>query len=89
MKSTDKILQNLSITVNRKIIIYKIFFVLARKSKMLHIIKRYPIFEEVPYLLPVVYTAISEALRSIFFLLGYVSSPNSFPQPLSPEAEKA
>jgi len=34
-----------------------------------------------------VYAAISEALKSVYFLLGYVTSPNSFPQPLSPEEE--
>jgi len=28
-----------------------------------------------------------EALCGIFFLFGYVSNPNSFPQPLTPEEE--
>jgi len=38
-------------------------------------------------LLPTIFYVISEAVKSIFFLFGYVSSPNSFPQPLSPEEE--
>jgi len=56
---------------------------------MPHILIRYPIhFKGVPYLLPVFITAISEAISSIFFLFGYVSSPNSFPQPLTAEEEQ-
>jgi RNA polymerase sporulation-specific sigma factor len=31
--------------------------------------------------------AIVEAVNSIFYMVGYVSNPNSFPQPLSPEEE--
>ena len=38
-------------------------------------------------MLPIVFTAISEALKSVFFLFGYVSTPNSFPQPLSSKEE--
>lgn len=62
--------------------------VLARNGSKIHILIRYPYFEEVPYLLPIIFTVISEALKTIFFLFGYVSSPNSFPQPLSPEEEQ-
>jgi len=29
-----------------------------------------------------------EILNNIFFLLGYISNVNSFPQPLSPEEEQ-
>jgi RNA polymerase sporulation-specific sigma factor len=42
----------------------------------------------VPYLLPVFFSAIFGAINSTFFLIGYVSSPNSFPQPLPPEEEQ-
>jgi RNA polymerase sporulation-specific sigma factor len=38
-------------------------------------------------LLPVFFSAILDAINNIFFLLGYVSSSNSFPQPLSSEEE--
>ena len=38
-------------------------------------------------MLPVFFSAIFEALNSVFFLFGYVSNPNSFPQPLTPEEE--
>jgi RNA polymerase sporulation-specific sigma factor len=38
-------------------------------------------------LLPIFFTIMLEAINKIFFLLGYVSSPNSFPQPLSMEEE--
>lgn len=38
-------------------------------------------------MLPVLFSAIIEAITSIFFLLGYVSNANSFPQPLSSEEE--
>jgi len=55
--------------------------------KLIHIIIRYPDFKEVPYLLPVFLSAVLEALNSIFFLFGYVTNPNSFPQPLDPEEE--
>jgi len=41
----------------------------------------------VPYLLPVFFSAVLEALNNIFFLFGYVTNPNSFPQPLEPEEE--
>ena len=33
-------------------------------------------------------TVLIEAIRSMFFLFGYVSNVNSFPQPLSPEEEQ-
>jgi len=56
-------------------------------NKIIHIIIRYPDFKEVPYLLPVFLSAVLEALNSIFFLFGYVTNPNSFPQPLDPEEE--
>lgn len=32
--------------------------------------------------------ALFEAVKNIFFLIGYVSNANSFPQPLSPEEEQ-
>lgn len=38
-------------------------------------------------MLSVLFSALSEVISSIFFLFGYVSNPNSFPQPLSPEEE--
>lgn len=38
-------------------------------------------------MLPVFFSAVIEALNSIFFLFGYVANPNSFPQPLNPEEE--
>lgn len=38
-------------------------------------------------MLPFLLTAIHEAISSIFFLFGYVSSTNSFPQPLTLEEE--
>jgi RNA polymerase sporulation-specific sigma factor len=41
----------------------------------------------VPYLLQFVFSALYEAICSIFFLFGYVSNPNSFPQPLKPDEE--
>lgn len=56
-------------------------------NKIIHIIIRYPDFKEVPYLLPVFLSAVLEALNGIFFLFGYVTNPNSFPQPLDPEEE--
>ncbi len=40
-----------------------------------------------PFLLPFLITAVNEVLSSIFFLFGYVSNTNSFPQPLSAEEE--
>lgn len=39
-------------------------------------------------MLPVFFSAIFGAINSTFFLIGYVSSPNSFPQPLPPEEEQ-
>ena len=38
-------------------------------------------------MLPFLITAINEVFSSIFFLFGYVSNTNSFPQPLSAEEE--
>lgn len=38
-------------------------------------------------MLPVFLSAVLEAVNSIFFLFGYVTNPNSFPQPLNPEEE--
>jgi len=38
-------------------------------------------------LLQFVFSALYEAICSIFFLFGYVSNPNSFPQPLKPDEE--
>lgn len=34
-----------------------------------------------------IFCALLETISKVFFLLGYVSSPNSFPQPLTPEEE--
>lgn len=39
-------------------------------------------------MLPIFFSAMFEAINSIFFLFGYVSNANSFPQPLSPEEEQ-
>jgi len=39
-------------------------------------------------LFAVVIPAILEAIANTFFLFGYVTSVNSFPQPLTPEEEK-
>ncbi|MCX8130079.1 MAG: RNA polymerase sporulation sigma factor SigK [Clostridia bacterium] len=39
-------------------------------------------------MLPDIFTAILGAINNIFFLCGYVSNPNSFPHPLSPEDEQ-
>jgi len=33
-------------------------------------------------------SSVFEILNNIFFLLGYISNVNSFPQPLSPEEEQ-
>jgi len=41
----------------------------------------------VPYLFTGIFSAIFETLSNACFLLGYVSNPNSFPQPLTPEEE--
>lgn len=41
-----------------------------------------------PFLLHILLSAIIEAINSIFFVFGYVSNPNSFPQPLTPEEEQ-
>ncbi len=38
-------------------------------------------------MLPVFLSAVLEALNNIFLLFGYVTNPNSFPQPLDPEEE--
>lgn len=38
-------------------------------------------------MLPVLLTAVFDAISNMFFTLGYVSNPNSFPQPLSTEEE--
>lgn len=38
-------------------------------------------------MLPFLITAINEAISSIFFMFGYVSNTNSFPQPLTAEEE--
>ncbi|MCX7711849.1 MAG: RNA polymerase sporulation sigma factor SigK [Clostridia bacterium] len=35
-----------------------------------------------------IFSAVFEALRNIFFLIGYVSNANSFPQPLAPDEEQ-
>jgi len=39
-------------------------------------------------LFTIVCTLLIEAIRNIFFLFGYVSNVNSFPQPLSPDEEQ-
>lgn len=39
-------------------------------------------------MLSIACTMLFEAIRNIFFLFGYVSNVNSFPQPLSPEEEQ-
>lgn len=39
-------------------------------------------------MLSIACTVLFEAIRNIFFLFGYVSNVNSFPQPLSPEEEQ-
>jgi RNA polymerase sporulation-specific sigma factor len=41
----------------------------------------------VPCLLQYAFSIVTEIIGSVFFLFGYVSNPNSFPQPLSPEEE--
>lgn len=38
-------------------------------------------------MLSLLFSAIFDAINNFFFMLGYVSTPNSFPQPLSPEEE--
>lgn len=38
-------------------------------------------------MLPFLAAALIEAINQIFFMFGYVSNPNSFPQPLAPEEE--
>lgn len=38
-------------------------------------------------MLPVFFSAILEIISSTFFAVGYVSGPNSFPQPLTPDEE--
>lgn len=38
-------------------------------------------------MLPFLITAVNEVISSIFFMLGYVSNTNSFPQPLTAEEE--
>lgn len=38
-------------------------------------------------MLPVLFSAIYEAISNVYFLFGYVSNPNSFPQPLTPDEE--
>lgn len=38
-------------------------------------------------MLPFLFSGILDTISNIFFLCGYVSNPNSFPQPLSPEEE--
>lgn len=38
-------------------------------------------------MLPFLFSAIFEAIESIFFMFGYISNPNSFPHPLTPEEE--
>ena len=39
-------------------------------------------------MLHAVFSAIFEAINSIFYMFGYISNPNSFPQPLTPEEEQ-
>ncbi len=39
-------------------------------------------------MLPVLLSVMANTINSTFFLLGYVSNTNSFPQPLSPEEEQ-
>jgi RNA polymerase sporulation-specific sigma factor len=38
-------------------------------------------------MLPFLYSTIFDTINNIFFLCGYVSNPNSFPQPLTPDEE--
>jgi RNA polymerase sporulation-specific sigma factor len=38
-------------------------------------------------MLPFLFSSILDTINNIFFLCGYVSNPNSFPQPLTPEEE--
>lgn len=38
-------------------------------------------------MLPILFSTILEAIDNVFILFGYVSNPNSFPQPLPPEEE--
>jgi len=39
-------------------------------------------------LFEIIISTIYEAINSVFFLIGYVTNTNSFPQPLSPEEER-
>ncbi|AUS95991.1 RNA polymerase subunit sigma-70 [Clostridium thermosuccinogenes] len=39
-------------------------------------------------MLPILPTALINAIKSMFLMCGYVSNPNSFPQPLTPEEEQ-
>lgn len=38
-------------------------------------------------MLPLLITAVNEVISSIFFMFGYVSNTNSFPQPLTSDEE--
>ena len=38
-------------------------------------------------MLPFLFSGILDTISNIFFLCGYVSNPNSFPQPLTPDEE--
>lgn len=40
------------------------------------------------FMLPTTLVGIAALLKDIYFIIGYVSNSNSFPQPLSPEEEK-
>lgn len=39
-------------------------------------------------MLHILFTSIIEAINSVFLMFGYISNPNSFPQPLSSEEEQ-
>lgn len=40
------------------------------------------------HLFAVIISTVLEAMKNMFFLVGYVSNVNSFPQPLTPEEEQ-
>ena len=43
---------------------------------------------EVPYLAWLLFSSFIEIINNIFFLFGYISNVNSFPQPLTHEEEQ-
>ncbi len=39
-------------------------------------------------MIQILFSALFETIKNVFFLCGYVSNPNSFPQPLAPDEEQ-